>query len=265
MVQAAKAFAPTPVPGRNAKQTRRQAEAFQRLLAEIFNAQARWLGANWHLLLTPGERDRLTAKRIGEANPQSWAGWDDPIAVEVRRPLGRALQAGAQAAAVQLAMQIDWTLADPVASRWLAQHGLDLARRMNRTTRLRLRRVIRAGLEEGVSTGTIAGRVQQSTRGMSTWRSRLIAQTETIGAQAEGTLQAGQRVGVDRALKRWLDLRPNHDPVCEGLHAQTVMLNAPFTSRFDGSQHMRPPAHPGCQCALRLVSVEAATIGEVTQ
>ena len=251
-------WSPASAPGRNAKAIRREALRLRTAALRVFRAQTKWLVKNWPLLLPPSERSGIS-KAIGDVNPTTWAGWDKPAAIELGPPIQMSVFSGGQAGMAQVGITVDWTLQNPRALEYVTKHGLDLAKGINKTTTKQMRAVIRAGLKEGASTPDIANAVRSRMMGMSKRRATLIAQTETIGAQAQGTLMVGKEIGVDIVLKRWLDLRVNHDPVCAALHNVTIRLDEVFDGGFDG-----PPAHVNCQCALRLVSVAATTIGERT-
>lgn len=249
-------WSPAKAPGTSSAATRKQALRLRAAALRVFNAQARWMAKNWRLLLPSSERSQLS-KAIEDANPGTWAGWDEVTAKELRPSIQQSVYVGGIAGQAQVNITVDWTLQNPRALKYVTQHGLDLAKGINKTTRNQMRRVIRAGLKDGLSTQDIAKNVQSKMKLMSKYRSTLIAQTETIGAQAQGTILVGKEIGVDKVLKRWLDLRVNHDPICAALHGVTIRLDEMFDGGFDG-----PPAHPGCQCSTRLVSVSTVSVGE---
>ena len=233
-------WSPAKAPGRNVKAVRREAIRLRTAALRVFTAQTKWLEKNWPLMLPPKERPEVS-KAISDANPTTWVGWNEPMAKELRPPIHQSVFNGGKAGMAQVGITVDWTLQNPRALKYVTKHGLDLAKGINKTTTNQLRTVIRAGLKEGLPTSDIAKNVQSRMKGMSKRRATLIAQTETIKAQAQGTLMIGKEIGADKMVKRWLDLRVNHDQTCADLHNLTIRLDEVFPGGFDA-----PPAHPNC-------------------
>ncbi|KKN51395.1 hypothetical protein LCGC14_0622920 [marine sediment metagenome] len=152
-----------------------------------------------------------------------------------------------------------WTVQSPEAQAWVSNHGLDLATGLNETTVERLQQTLVIGQRDGVGMPEITRRIKNNFKDMSTWRARMIAQTETIRAYAQGSLQVYRDAGV--TVKKWLDGQVNACPICVALDGKPISIEGNFKGELppelaalvrqptvDG-----PPAHPGCRCAVRAV------------
>lgn len=91
-------------------------------------------------------------------------------------------------------------------------------------------------------------------------RALLIARTETIAAEAQGTLDSWRDAGakgfiVPGTKKRWIEAKGSERTcaVCEDLGAQDpIDLDASWTTITD-EEVEAPPSHPACRCSLGLV------------
>jgi SPP1 gp7 family putative phage head morphogenesis protein len=149
------------------------------------------------------------------------------------------------------AVIVDWTIQSPQAQEFITNHGLELARGINDTSRTRLKRILINAQREGVPMPAIRKRIQAQFVDMSTWRARLIAQTETIRAYSEGALQVYREAGIEK--KRWLDGQINACPICLNLDNQERRTDESFRDTVVNGSYDGPPAHPGCRCAVRAV------------
>ncbi len=194
---------------------------------------------NWQSLLPKKKSDIEKAKV-----PKDWEGWEEVFAKDVEKPLGKAMVLGANVAQEEVeGIIVDWTLQSPEAQAYLRQHSLQLAKRINATTQKKIRSTLLTGVNLGEGTKELAKRVGNIVTDATTWRSRLIAQTETINAYAEGSLQLYKEGGIKK--KVWLDGQPGACPICEDLDGVVVGIDEQFPGGFDA-----PSAHPGCRCSV---------------
>ena len=237
---------------RRAKQrdTLKAARSIQLAILRMFREQRKWLNTNWRLVATKSQQRRLLKQVEGVTQ---WGDWVESIAGELAKPLGAAMKVGAGNAQNEIAITVDWTLDSPQAQKFVQRHGLELARGINRVTTKRIRARIAAGLKDGQSTAEIGRSIQSLMRTMTPQRARLMAQTETIRAMAEGSLQVYEEAGVKE--KKWINHRPNHDAICDRLHDQVVGIDKMFVDPDTGIEYHAPPAHPGCQCTVRGVVI----------
>jgi len=127
--------------------------------------------------------------------------------------------------------------------REIRQHSLDLAKGMTKTTKNRVRQVLKTSLAEHQPVEE-AGRRLVSVVNDKT-RANMIARTETVNAHAKGITTAGKEMGAKK--KRWLvSLEPC--PICGPIADVTVPINSTFPGGFDS-----PPAHPNCLCLVENV------------
>ncbi len=171
--------------------------------------------------------------------------WDEELARAIEKPLGRSMELGAGVAQEELGEQIvDWTLQNPKAQQFVREHSLKLAKDINKTTEKKLKSALLTGLNLGEGKDALAKRVGAVLTDAKTWRSKLIAQTETIRAYSQGSLQLYKEGGI--AKKQWLDGQANACPICEDLDGVIVNMNESFPGGYDAP----PDPHPGCRCAV---------------
>lgn len=148
-------------------------------------------------------------------------------------------------------------LANPLAVRYVAEHGAKLVSKINDTTRDYLRTVIQKGVDEGWSYDRIAkaiterysefavGRPQQHIDS----RAHMIAVTETGNAYEAGNRIVAESLGgygLDME-KSWLTAQDDRvcSDECQINEAQGwIPMQEPFAS---GDQ--QPLAHPSCRCS----------------
>ncbi len=132
------------------------------------------------------------------------------------------------------------------AQAWIDTWGAELVKGLSDTSQARLQQVLSGSISQGLSIQETQRRIMSMFIDMTTWRARLIAQTETIRAYSQGALQVYKEAKVDQ--KQWLNGQAGADPVCVSLDRDIVDLGKSFE---DGSD--APPAHPGCRCAIAAV------------
>lgn len=174
---------------------------------------------------------------------------DEVLAQRIAVALTPAFGIGIETAVVGIGADVAFDVSSAEAQRWLGRHSLTLAKGLNRTTT----RNLRAALKEGVRLGE--GRNEIATRLRSTWavttdrRARLIAQTETIAAYSNGSLETMKRAKKDGfpIMKKWISA-PDADPLCSSIDGREVEVDDDFEPGVAA-----PPLHPGCRCSIRTV------------
>lgn len=135
---------------------------------------------------------------------------------------------------------INWELANDDAAQWSLEYALNLVRGLTDTTRTRLQREITRFIENGETLTELTRRLGPL---FGETRARLIAETETTRAFAEGNLAAWRQSGVIKR-KRWNTANDEIVcPICGPLHNTVVDMDNTFPGNLDG-----PPAHPRCRC-----------------
>ncbi len=192
-----------------------------------------------------------------------WASWESRFAIATQASTERGLSLGGEDSKSELkgpttvptgtarrgiepAIESEWSVQSKEAQKWVTDHGLGLAKGLNDTTKERMKQILLNGQRLGLPVDKMRSSMQRQFTDMSTWRARLISQTETIRAYSEGAQQVYKKAGVKN--KQWLDGQAGADGICQGLDGEVVGIDEFFS---DGS--FGPPAHPGCRCAIRAV------------
>lgn len=159
--------------------------------------------------------------------------------------------------------RIDWQLMHRLARDWARRFTADLVRGINETTLGVFRNAISDWIERGGKLEDLAKYIEGKlpeldipegwSPGKLKWavsreRARLIAQTETTRAYAQGSINLWEQAGVTQA--KW---RTNNDelvcPICGALN--NVVGNVKEGWRHPKTNKVyQVPAHPGCRCFL---------------
>ncbi len=151
----------------------------------------------------------------------------------------------------------------------------DLAEEIRRVVGLHSRQIeavakFRARLVEGgESAARVERRVAKYADALLDYRAMNIARTETINASSAGQEALWQAAANEGLLDReettrvWSTAQDDRVDIkiCESLDEAETSLDAPF-EHPNGEAYFRPPAHPGCRCAvvLRFQKVERRAV-----
>lgn len=135
------------------------------------------------------------------------------------------------------------------AQQWLAQHGAELVRDINETTRQGIANIIQRGIARGDDIERIARSLLLHIDEMTPVRARKIALTETAKAWTEGELAQARLMEQSgyKMVKEWL-LGPFHnvwDRCDQCADCGVVPIKFRFPNGAGG-----PPDHPNCGCCL---------------
>ncbi len=168
-----------------------------------------------------------------------------------------------QARPAKASLTIDWALVHKAALEWARRYVADLVRGINETTLDMFRTAIADWIDKGGSLENLAKFIEgklpeldipqgwspaKMRWAISQERARLIAQTETTRAFAEGSITRWEQAGVTKG--RW---RTNNDELvcalCGRLNNVIGDLREGWRDPKTGKLY-RPPAHPGCRCPI---------------
>ena len=185
----------------------------------------------------------------------------DLLLEPVQAAAAAGLTEGATALAKQLEIDTGFDLTNPRAVDYLAEHGADLIRGINDTTRERIREIVRQGAEEGASYTEVANRIGAEFKAFagpsniidillnSVKRSRaeLVAITELGNAY-----EAGNRIVIDDLTAGGLEMEKqwwtvHDDRVSDGCQENQDAGWIPAADAFP-SGHQQPLRFPGCRC-----------------
>ncbi len=225
--------------------------------AKLEAAIASWMrdvGA-WIMREVPGSSSPSSVESM------NWSRWHTRFVDETHEARQSIMKAGIEDAREELlqktprraiakqqgpAVLLDWSVDSPVVQKFLADDSLTLAKGLTKTTKGNIRNVLSRARADGLGIPETATRINAKVVGMSTWRARMIAQTETIRGYTQGALKTYKAAGVEQ--KEWLDGQAGADVQCQDLDGQVVDLEDSFEGGLDG-----PPAHVRCRCAVRAV------------
>jgi HK97 family phage portal protein len=129
---------------------------------------------------------------------------------------------------------------------FIKRKGLEFCKDINATTKTRIQSAINAGIDEGEGIESIRRRINGVFDDATTYRARMIAQTEVNRASNFG-IQEGYAQSEVVEEKEWYTPLDEDDDVCVPMNGTTVKLNEDFTLP-DGDTVNAPPAHPNCHC-----------------
>lgn len=176
----------------------------------------------------------------------------EPVREVLRRNLEQSASLGVSIALdtmENIGLGFDWTLANTDAARWASQYSYELVRGINSTSQARLQVAVEDWFRERTTLPDLVKELQPT---FGKRRARVIAQTETTRAAAQGSILGFEQSGVvDQA--EWVTVKDERVcPTCGPLHGK----RAPLRGTFEGGKSY-PPAHPKCRCFVRPVVKEA--------
>lgn len=128
------------------------------------------------------------------------------------------------------------------AIEYAESRGAQLVTQIDETTRDRLAHIVSEGIENRRGVPGLARDLRHEFGDMTMNRSRVIARTESCDALEQAFMD--RAVELEITGKEWI----TYDPclICaENGDAGVIPINDTFPSG-----HVRPPAHPQCQCCL---------------
>lgn len=201
---------------RFAQKTLRQEEAFRRVFGHIFDEQKKSITDAFEKAgqLPNDLNDEQTAKRFEPTIEMVYAsGFEDA-----------------------LPKQAD--LLDEHALEWIATRSLLLAKSINATTLLSLRKQLEIGFAAGESIQQLTKRIEGYFTSNAKYRAEMVSRSEVIAASNEGALYRYEQAGVEKA--EWLTSRDGQVcPECDPMDGQQIPVK---------EASGKIPLHPQCRC-----------------
>ena len=120
--------------------------------------------------------------------------------------------------------------------------SMNFAKKVNETTKKKLRKELGEGISEGEGVPELSDRVSNIFKERRKYESVRIARTEVNSASNGAELEAYKQSGIIEK-KEWL-AEPDACEICAALDGETAKLKESF-GEFD-----TPPAHPNCRCTI---------------
>ena len=172
-----------------------------------------------------------------------------------------AANAGGQGALDQLSIEsAPFLLENEEITRSLATRSLELASKIDETTKRDLSRMIESGRKNLLTNAEIASLIEKKYKDISANRAALITRNELSNAVNQVALETFVRNGVKKV--RWVTVLDERVcPICQPLHNEVVAINEVFIGTEETAEGFddvvftgpRPPAHVNCRCFLEEV------------
>jgi SPP1 gp7 family putative phage head morphogenesis protein len=144
----------------------------------------------------------------------------------------------------QIGMGFDWTLAHNRAAKWASNYTYELVQGINTTTQTRLQTAVDDWFREPTTIRDLQRELEPT---FGKRRAKLIAQTETTRAAAQGSIEGYAESGVVAEME-WVTVNDERVcPTCGPLNGKRAPLRGSFAGGYTA------PAHPGCRCFVRPV------------
>jgi len=126
---------------------------------------------------------------------------------------------------------------DQDAIEWIEERSLLLAKSLNETSKVALRKTLAEGFANGEDIKQLSKRVSAYFDEANKWRAPMVARSEVIAASNEGALHRYEDEGIDRS-----EFYPSPDacPEC-------VSLAGEYPTK---EVHGMIPVHPNCRCTF---------------
>lgn len=235
------------------KKLTKQEGFFEGRMKEFFKAQERRVLKNFDALM------KKTFTKMSEEEIEAVMSLVKEVE-ELRKngatTISQILTGSAEAALLDLNIDISFQI-KPQVEKWINAKALKLAGQVNDTTKLKIKKVLIEGIEEGQTVEDMRKGIQGVFEQANKLRARTIARTESNSAVSKGTLEGWKESEVVEK-KTWLTApgaeNPRHELV-DGLNGQTVGLNDSFNVQGEMLDHPGDPVgSPGntinCRCAM---------------
>ncbi len=127
------------------------------------------------------------------------------------------------------------------AIEYASKRSADMIKNIDETTRKRIRELVAKNLKENKSIDDLARAIQNEFKGMSDYRAKAIARTETADALGEASMQQAKAEGLEQKA---IILGANACEMCiENEGDGWIEMDENFSSGED-----RAPFHPNCVC-----------------
>lgn len=151
-------------------------------------------------------------------------------------------------------------LSSDTSAEYLREHGVELIKEINDTTREKLRETLAEGFVEEEGIDKLSKRVQEVFKDATRRRADMIARTESIRASNFGSVEAYRQSGVVEA-QEWLAERDNRTcEFCMEMDGRVIGLDEVYFEKGDtfkvGGGELKfdllgvgyPPLHVNCRC-----------------
>src|ERR1700712_389452 len=173
-----------------------------------------------------------------------WDKEDQTLTAVLEVNLGSLFEVGARA--TELVLQADLNIGPHMTeeAKFLREYTVKLAGEINQTTKKRITQQIKTSIEVGETKQLLTARIDNVLNNPA--RAKMIAQTESIRAYAEGRMAVGRRLKVP--YKQWQAFQVDPNEICGQINGDVVPLEESFKNGL-----FAPAAHPSCRCSLKLL------------
>jgi SPP1 gp7 family putative phage head morphogenesis protein len=230
---------------------RKNRKAFKKLLRETVKFKremSRFFAAQYERIIprlyTPGIRADELSEEEDYLRYIDWDQENQTLTATLEINLGSLFAVGAKATEMQLQADLNIGPHMTEEAKFLREYTVKLSGEINDTTKKRITQQIKTSIEVGETRQQLTDRISNVLNNPK--RARMIAQTESIRAYAEGRLAVGRRLKVP--YKQLQSFQVDSGEICGQVNGEVVPLDQPFRNGLQ-----MPPFHPSCRCSLKLL------------
>ncbi len=173
-----------------------------------------------------------------------WDKENQTLTATIEINLGELFAIGAKATELQLQADLNIGPHMTEEAKFLREYTVKLSGEINQTTKKRITQQVKTSIEVGETKQELTDRIDTVLNNPK--RARMIAQTESIRAYAEGRMAVGRRLKIP--YKQLQSFQVDAGEVCGMANGEVVSLEQPFRNGLQ-----MPPFHPSCRCSLKLL------------
>jgi hypothetical protein len=230
------------------KRLMRETVKFKREMGKFFAAQYQRITPRIYAPLI--RADDTTDYETDYLYNIDWNKEDQTLTATLEINLGSLFEVGAKATELQLQADLNIGPHMTEEARFLREYTVKLSGEINQTTRKRITQQIKTSIEVGETKQQLTDRISDVLNNPK--RARMIAQTESIRAYAEGRLAVGRRLKIP--YKQLQSFQVDAGEICGQVNGQVVRLEENFSNGLSS-----PPFHPNCLLGDTVVAAEGVS------
>lgn len=158
-----------------------------------------------------------------------------------------------------LGIGVAFAVDDPAVEKWLGERLKEYSKDVSKTTYDKIAAILREGFNEGLPLTTIGDNISETFKNFKTYRSNMIARTESISASNRAEVEAIEQQELDKKLNKfWIsevDARDTHaQAAIDYNESNAIPINKDFIVGGDRMKHpgggVKPEENINCRCNM---------------